>query len=128
MLSKLFSFDQIGFLDLNLLDGAQFMSVYTGRFTNLLIFCNSLTVERCLRISGGATFERTGSHCRLVPRTQPVMIRIVLFNWVSTFFVCTLLSQTGAQLISIPRHCIPRLGPICVVHLLGSPSLFRQVY
>jgi len=73
------------------------MSLYTGIFTNLLIFCNSLTVERCLRIAGGATFERTGSHCRLVARTQSVMIRIVLFNWVSTFFACTLFSQTGAQ-------------------------------
>jgi len=97
MLSKLFSIDPIGYLDLNLLDGVLFMSLYTGILIELLIFCRILTVVRCLRAASGDILKRTERHCWLVDETQFVIVRIVLFSRVSIFFACALLSQTGVQ-------------------------------
>lgn len=89
--------DQIGCLDFNLLLGTLFITSCIGKPTNLLIFYRILTVARFFQAASRGMFERTGSHCRLVERTRPIIIRIVLFSWVSTFFVCTFLSQTGEQ-------------------------------
>lgn len=91
-----FSMAKIGCLDFSLLCGALLMSLNIGRFVEFCTY-SSLVVAAYLRSSGGAIFERTGSHCNFVARTQPDMILIALFNSTSTLFVWTLLCHTGAQ-------------------------------
>lgn len=45
---------------------------------------------------GGAILLSTGSQGSGVDLMVPVMIRIVMFNWRSIFWVCVLFSHTGA--------------------------------
>lgn len=69
------------------MDGALFMSLYTERHTNLLIFCSIFTDEGCLRITAGAIFERAGGQYSLVARTHPEIVRIVILAECQPFYM-----------------------------------------
>jgi len=57
-------------------------------------FCNSAC---SLRNFGEAMLLSTGNHFSGVDLVRPPIVRIAALRCLSTFFVCTLLSQTGAQ-------------------------------
>jgi len=74
MLSKLFSIDQIGFLDINLLDGALFMSLYTERLTNLLVLELWLTSKVNL-VSTPYRRRKTG-----LGKQLPFLVKLVFYK------------------------------------------------
>jgi len=78
--SIVLSIHQTGCLDFNLL-----FHVYVFMNRELWIYVIYWPVAAYPRISGGAIFDNTGSHCTFVDRTQPDIIFVVLFNSASTF-------------------------------------------
>lgn len=84
-----------GFLDWSL--SAEFgMSECIGRSAFPAIFLYSLSNAFLRLKSGGSMLLKTGSHSVGVDLTEPVIVRIAIFNWVSTFEIWLLFNHTGA--------------------------------